>query len=417
MSRDLPMRSSLRPRVDVRAAARRLACLRAPGQTGRMSAAAAVALAVLLLATPAAAVTSSLQRAIDAVAAVTSGAERIGTAVVIAEDRLLTAAHVIDAAAGTPANLIIADTMVSFEVIAIDRRRDLALLAAELPDGVSAIVWGDGDALARGQDVIALGFPIGLTSVSLTKGVVSSPLQPYQGATFVQTDAAINPGNSGGPLVDEQGRMVGISVAKIAQVDVDAVGFAVPVADALEFLSRAAPDIELLVDASTGEVPGEAEPLVPAEGAEQVGPASAPATLGVIAAAVLAMAAVSFLVIRRARLNGARGAGEESQGSDRRRVVRAVFRVTSPGRDEELDLRLPSVAGSARNADIPLRADGGPAYQVRFSAAPGGVSALDLTDERGMYCGDACVKTAVLAPGDSVRVGGTTIVYVRSYEA
>ena len=388
-----------------------------PRVSRHLAAAAATALATLLFAAPALGVVSSLDRAIDAVAAVTSRAERIGTAVVIAEDRVLTAAHVVDAAAGTPANLIIADTMVPFEVLAIDRQRDLALLAADLPEGVSPIVWGDGASLRRGQDVIALGFPIGLTSVSLTKGVVSSPMQRYQGATFVQTDAAINPGNSGGPLVDEQGRMVGISVAKIAQVDVDAVGFAVPVADALEFLSRAAPEIEVLVDMSSGEVPAEAEPLAPAEGAEQVRSGSAPVIAGLIAATVLAVAGVSFAAIRRARLGAARGAVEEPRNGDTRRITRSVFRVTSPGRDEELDLRLPSVAGSARNADIPLGAEGGPAYHVRFSAAPGGVSALDLTDERGMYCGDECVKTVMLRPGESVRVGSATIVFVRSYEA
>lgn len=410
------MASSLSAHAAVRGVARRPAGCRVRGRRRSATAAAVTALVALLLAAPALGVTSSLDRAIDAVAAVTSGAERIGTAVVIAEDRVLTAAHVVDAAAGTPANLIVASTMVPFEVLAIDRQRDLALLSADLPDDVPAIVWGDGAALARGQDVIALGFPIGLTSVSLTKGVVSSPLQRYQGATFVQTDAAINPGNSGGPLVDEQGRMVGISVAKIAQVDVDAVGFAVPVADALEFLSQAAPEIEVLVDTSSGEVPAEAEPLAPAEGAEQVRPGFTPVIIGIIAAAALAAAGVSFVAIRRARLDEARGA-EEPAGPDRRSIMRAVFRIASPGRDEELDLRLPSVAGSARNADIPLPADGGPAYHVRFSAAPGGVSALDLTDERGMYCGEACVTTVVLRPGESVRVGSATIVYVRSYEA
>ena len=91
--------------------------------------------------------------------------------------------------------------------------------------------------------------------------------------------------------------------------------------------------------------------------------------------------------------------------------------MSGPGRDDELDLRLPSVAGSAPNADIPVRGEGTTAYQVRFSHVPGGVSALDLTDARGMYCGDECVKRAFLSPGMSVRLGATTIVFVRSYEA
>jgi hypothetical protein len=98
------------------------------------------------------------------------------------------------------------------------------------------------------------------------------------------------------------------------------------------------------------------------------------------------------------------------------RRERAVFRVVSSGRDEELDLRLPSVAGSAHNADIPLRGGEAPAYHVRFSAVPDGVLAVDLTDSKGMYCGDACVQSTHLAPGGSVRVGGTTIVLVRRYQ-
>ncbi|HSQ22733.1 MAG TPA: trypsin-like peptidase domain-containing protein, partial [Coriobacteriia bacterium] len=105
----------------------------------------------LALAAPALGVTSSLDRATESVVAITSGAERVGTGIVIAEDRVLTVAHVIDAVAGTPANLVAADTIVSFEVLAIDRTRDLALLAANLPEGVLPIIWGDSGTLTRGQ--------------------------------------------------------------------------------------------------------------------------------------------------------------------------------------------------------------------------------------------------------------------------
>ncbi|MDP2299637.1 MAG: serine protease [Coriobacteriia bacterium] len=372
-------------------------------------AAAVVLLAALLAPASASAVTSSLERAVDSVVAITSGAERIGTGVVVAEDRVLTAAHVIDAASGTPAYLLAGDAMLGYRVIAIDRQRDLALLEVDLPAGTPAIVWADSAELTRGQEVLALGFPIGLTSVSLTRGVVSSPLQTYQGVTFVQTDAAINPGNSGGPLVDLQGRFVGMSVAKIAQVDVDAVGFAVPVADMLGFLAREAPDIRVLMDTSSGDQPAEAEPVRPRAGAAVV---SWP--LAVLAAA--AVTALGVLAVRRRR--GERpGSGVPGPSTAGRTMRRAVFRVSSPGRDEEFDLRLPSVAGSAPNADIPLPGPGNAAYRIRFSAAPGGVTALDLADERGMYCGDACVKTASLAVGQSVRAGETTITFVRGYDA
>jgi hypothetical protein len=123
----------------------------------------------------------------------------------------------------------------------------------------------------------------------------------------------------------------------------------------------------------------------------------------------------ALVVVARRRGAAAGGAGEPSAS----RQIRAhgVFRVSTPAGAEELDLRLPAVAGTAPNADIPLAGTGTAAYRVRFSSAPGGVSALDLIDERGMYCGEACVTTVVLAPGESVRVGETTIVLVRTYDA
>jgi S1-C subfamily serine protease len=369
----------------------------------------ALALALVLSSAAAHAVTSSLDRALDSVVAMTAGADLIGTGVVIAEDRILTAAHVVDVAAETSPYVIVGDTILSYEVVAIDRIRDLALLSARVPEGVPAIIWAGSSPLVRGQEVLALGFPIGLSSVSLTRGVVSSPHQTYQGVTFVQTDAAINPGSSGGPLVDLEGRLVGMSVAKVAQVDVDAVGFAVPATDVLEFLAREAPGLRVLMDTSTGDEPAEAEPVRPSAAGTR-GWASGLA-LAAIAAGVLALALVIGRGRRRARVGALPGVATPG-----RRRTRAVFRVSSPGQDEEFDVRLPSVAGTAPNADIPLSGSTG-AYRIRFVAAPGGVTALDLADERGMYCGDECVRTVFLGPGESVRVGEVAIVLVRTYDA
>jgi hypothetical protein len=365
-------------------------------------------------AAPALGAVSSLERATDAVVAITAGAERIGTGVVIAPDRVLTVSHVVDAASALPARVLVADRLVPFTVVAIDRQRDLALLAADIPDDVPAIVWGDSAALRRGEDVIALGFPIGLKSVSLTKGVVSSPLQTYLGARYVQTDAAINPGNSGGPLVDAEGRLVGINVAKVAGVEIDAVGFSVPGAEALAFVQSAEPGLELLIDAPSGRAAG---PNVPAAGHRRwTVPLGVAAAL--LLAATLAVMAVRLRLVAAVRSHtGALPVqGAEARGS-RRRIVRAVFRVASPAHERELDVRLPSVAGTAPNADVPVTGDGVAAYQVRFSPAEGGVLATNLADASGMYCGDECVPTALLKPGESVRVGATTIVFVRSYEA
>ncbi|MDO8847594.1 MAG: serine protease [Coriobacteriia bacterium] len=367
------------------------------------------ALLVLALVSPAFAATASVAGATASVVAITSYADRIGTGVVIAEDRVLTVAHVVDAAQGTPTHIIAADTLLTYEVLAIDRERDLALLAVDLPAGVPAIVWGDDAAPVLGEDVIALGFPIGLTSVTLSKGVVSSPSQTYAGATFIQTDAAINPGNSGGPLIDAQGRLVGITVAKVAEIEVDAVGFAVPASDAIAFLERVAPEIVLLRDTPTGTASAEASEE-PTEGERRN-------TTGIAVAIGLAVALIVAALVRaRWRARTVRAAAESSAAPVGHVVPRAVFRVSSAAEERQLDLRLPSVAGTAPNADIPLAGEGMAAYHVRFSPAAGGVTALDLTDGQGMYCGDACVVTAMLAPGESVRVGGTSVTLIRAYE-
>ena len=376
--------------------------------------------AVLVGAAPVFAETSSLERATEAVVPIVSGANRVGTGFVVAPNRVITVAHVADGAAAAPANILIGNRLVPYEVLAIDRERDLALLAASIPGDVPVAIWGDSTALVRGQDVIALGFPIGLASVSLTKGVVSSPLQEFQGAEFVQTDAAINPGNSGGPLIDEQARVVGVNVAKIAEVEVDAVGFAVPAADAIAFLERVAPDIGILVDFEQRGL---------ADTAADGGPEASGRSSTILPLAIgLAVALVIGLLVRARRRrshDGAggedadagvevAGAGDSAPQSPRRQ--RAVVRVLSPGRDEELDLRLPAVAGSAHNADISISGHTANAYHVRFSPSGDGVTALDLADEQGMYCGDQCVRTVMLRSGESVRIGDTTIVFVRRYD-
>src|SRR5450759_3157554 len=160
-----------------------------------------LALAVPQAAIAAAAQPGPLARAAAAVVPITSGTDLIGSGVVVAPDRVLTAAHVVDDAAGTDTRVMLGAASVSYDVIAIDRTRDLALLAATLPS-IQPIVWGDSRAVLIGDEVIALGFPVGLESGSVARGVVSWVNEVVGGATFILTDAAINPGGSGGALVD-----------------------------------------------------------------------------------------------------------------------------------------------------------------------------------------------------------------------
>jgi hypothetical protein len=86
----------------------------------------------------------------------------------------------------------------------------------------------------QGEEVIAIGSPIGLRN-SVTRGIVSGMRQDA-GVSLVQTDAAINPGNSGGPLIDRQGRVIGVNTWKVVSRGLESIGFAVSVYHARRML-------------------------------------------------------------------------------------------------------------------------------------------------------------------------------------
>jgi len=123
------------------------------------------------------------------------------------------------------------------EIVGVDPPNDLAVLRVEtLPEGVEPIPLGDSSALQVGQTAIAIGNPFGQFERTLTTGVISAlnrTLEVEQGRVLrrvIQTDAAINRGNSGGPLLDSQGRLIGINTAIYSPTGTSAgVGFAIPV--------------------------------------------------------------------------------------------------------------------------------------------------------------------------------------------
>lgn len=122
-------------------------------------------------------------------------------------------------------------------VVGGDPDTDLAVIRlVERPrDPLTVVPLGDSDRLEVGQKVLAIGNPFGMDR-TLTTGVISGlqrPIRarngrPIEGA--IQTDASINPGNSGGPLLDSQGRMIGINSQILSPSGASAgVGFAIPV--------------------------------------------------------------------------------------------------------------------------------------------------------------------------------------------
>ena len=121
-------------------------------------------------------------------------------------------------------------------VVGTDIDSDLAVIKFDPPEGITlkTISFGDSTKLLVGQKVIAIGNPFGMER-TMTTGIVSGLGRPIQNSNnriirnMIQTDAAINPGNSGGPLLDTNGRMVGINTMIMSSSGSSSgVGFAVP---------------------------------------------------------------------------------------------------------------------------------------------------------------------------------------------
>jgi serine protease Do len=119
---------------------------------------------------------------------------------------------------------------VGAQIVAIDEETDLSVLKVD-EKALPFLELADSDSVKAGQLVLAFGSPLGLDS-SVTLGVVSAvarQLEPDDPMIYIQTDASINPGNSGGPLVDTDGRVVGINTLILSQSGGnEGLGFAAP---------------------------------------------------------------------------------------------------------------------------------------------------------------------------------------------
>lgn len=144
------------------------------------------------------------------------GSESEGSGFVIGADGyILTNAHVIEGA--DPETGVVArrqdGSRLPLKVIGVDEKTDLAVLKAEV-GGLPAVTWGDSEKARVGEFVCGIGAPFEL-DYTLTVGVISAKGRSNLTSTvyedYLQTDAAINPGNSGGPLVDLDGKVIGVN--------------------------------------------------------------------------------------------------------------------------------------------------------------------------------------------------------------
>jgi len=100
------------------------------------------------------------------------------------------------------------------------------------------VTLGNSDKLEIGEDVMAVGYSLGLEGgVTVSKGIISA-FRHEEGMRYVQTDAAINPGNSGGPLINLNGDVIGMATFKVVHEAVEGMGFAVAINSAEPFISE-----------------------------------------------------------------------------------------------------------------------------------------------------------------------------------
>ena len=173
----------------------------------------------------------------------TSSATATGTGVVITTDGyIVTNAHVIydteyNAGLASSISVIVnEEERYDAEVIGYDTDYDLAVLKINAKDLVAA-EFGNSDELSLGQNVIAIGNPLGFDLMNtVTSGIVSGLNRQItineKSMTLIQTDAAINSGNSGGPLINKYGQVVGINSSKMSasysEASIEGIGFAIP---------------------------------------------------------------------------------------------------------------------------------------------------------------------------------------------
>ncbi|MDY7017263.1 MAG: DegQ family serine endoprotease [Nitrospirota bacterium] len=162
----------------------------------------------------------------------------LGSGVVISGDGfILTNSHVVEKADQVRVSILGGQTF-DAEVVGKDKSTDVALIRIKADKPLPSAALGDSDKLEVGEWVLAMGNPVGLDH-TVTAGIISAKGRSLGLGgleDFLQTDASINPGNSGGPLVNLQGKVVGINTAILANAQ--GIGFAIPVNIVRTFLPQ-----------------------------------------------------------------------------------------------------------------------------------------------------------------------------------
>ena len=163
-----------------------------------------------------------------------------GSGVIISSDGyILTCAHVVDGASNI--TVTINDKDYTATLVGEDTTSDIAVIKIDA-NGLTPATVGDSDSLKVGQNVMAVGNPLGELGGTVTGGMISALNRSVtiQGTnstntmSLIQMDASVSPGNSGGGLFNMNGELVGIVNAKSSSSDAEGLGFAIPINDAIK---------------------------------------------------------------------------------------------------------------------------------------------------------------------------------------
>lgn len=204
---------------------------------------------------------------------------------------IITNNHVVEAAAtsGTIKVELADGSEMAATIVGRDRMYDIAVLLVK-KGNLPAIALGDSSKVSVGDEVLAIGSPLGLAN-TVTQGIISALNRPVTAGTFdstsyvnaIQTDAAINPGNSGGALVDAQGRIIGVNsaIATLTSGGTSGsigLGFSIPINEAKRVIEEiiatgksTRPVMGVVFDDVTADTQAKILQLTPGEGAEKAG--------------------------------------------------------------------------------------------------------------------------------------------------
>ena len=164
-----------------------------------------------------------------------------GSGFIVSEDGYIVTNHHVIEGAKTLTVITNNEEEYNAKVVGYDEDNDFALIKIDVT-GLTPVKLGKSDDLIVGDQVVAIGNPLGEITNSLTVGYISVKDRDVAIdntiINMLQTDTAINPGNSGGPLFNMKGEVIGITTAKYSGTAVESIGFAIPIDDVAQMIDE-----------------------------------------------------------------------------------------------------------------------------------------------------------------------------------